>query len=195
MLKVHKGTFQAFRGKNIQEVFSENHRHISERIKRERLERLLQLDEERYTANLTSEFTLNTPKLELDKMRNQPGEVDNQRYDPLFSRRKKIPIVIYILPYKGDGDLFRYNPTNSWLGSEEISLVDDSLTFEIIDEGDTEQIRGQRQKVVNTLQQELSLLEQEVAGYNNQLPNYIKQTLDAHKQHLLEERRRLDDLL
>ena len=193
---MYKGKFQAFRGKNIQEGFTANHQKISEHIKRERLDTLLSLDEERYIRDLAARFTLNTPQFELDKMRNQRGEVDNLQYNPTFNRRKKIPTVIYFLPYKGDGSLFQYNPTHSWSGEDrEVSLVDNDLTFEIIDEGNNEQVREQKQRVVDYLQQQLSILAQEVADYNSQLPNFIKQTLQAHKQHLTSARKKLDYLL
>lgn len=193
---MYKGKFDAFQGNNIQEVFSEKRQKISEHIKRERLDNLLTLDEERYIRDLATKFTLHIPKFELDKLTNQRGEVDNLRHDPLFNRRKTIPTVIYQLPYKGDGSLLQYNPTHSWsAGDQQISLVDDYLTFEIIDEGNNEQIRGQKQRIIDTLQQQLSALEQVVEDYNTQLPNFIRQTLQAHKQHLLDERQRLDDLL
>lgn len=162
---------------------------------------ILNVNEEEYIAFLLEKFTINTPRIDFDKIyidkyeREVPAEQFPQGVYVRSGKTYLKPVIVYYLPFTGNAELFRYTPHQYQLRYPSASIEDDCLCFEFTNfSNNTDEIKQLAEMNINDMKYFMGNLSQEVEAYSTQLSGMIEGMVKSRKQQLLDDRNMLASL-
>lgn len=85
------------------------------------------------------------------------------------------PVFIFHIPFDGDRDLFRCHPSTFMMWSEEVTISNNEVVFEIINfKDDPELIKKERDDFVSKLENQVLNINNEIKTYNSKLEENIR---------------------
>src|SRR5258708_11366521 len=108
--------------------------------------------------NLVEKFKVEASIIDFESVRisNYEKYIPAELFHPGFNvhQGKSYPkqVVVYHLPFTGDGELFQYTPSQFMLWSPEVYIEDQNVCFEIINfNGDTEELKREAQRSIDAI--------------------------------------------
>lgn len=95
--------------------------------------------------------------------------------------------VTFHVPFEGDADLFRMQPSSFTFNPPLGTIADNELliTFSILDEPDSEKIRANFDNQFRQVEQYVRCVASDIAVFNNSLKGIVRQAIDARRSRLL----------
>lgn len=104
-------------------------------------------------------------------------------------------VISFHLPFKGDPTLLRCVPSSRLLWTEEVSLGNGEIIFDMIKFSDSaDDLKREKDRVVNYLTQQASNVNSQVLQYNSGLENIIKNTIASVGEKASKDSEFLNDL-
>jgi hypothetical protein len=155
---------------------------------------LAQVSEQDYVAYLTSEFAIDVPHLDFDRLtvdsdeRDIPAEQypDDSNVRPGKSYRR--PVVIYQIPYSGNEVLAHYAPRMSLGWQPHVYFKGDHLCFDIVDlRDDPGAIKSEAERNIDALRRQSEYLIRDIEAFNQSLEGDILAAMRARKETFLKK--------
>lgn len=189
MRKIHP-----FRDGYLSGVLENILRQITEKIEQEEVSYLLGVNEEDYIGHLVSEFTIATPSVDANGLTVSTEErmIPASRHpsagffmtdeDAEYKRQ----VLIFHLPFTGEVELLRFQPSPGLIWSHEITHSPGELLFEVINfSNNGDQVKRDKDSVVGNLTTQIGHITNQVNGFNNSLKQEIEARFQARKKDLL----------
>ncbi len=149
-------------------------------------------DEEKYIQNLVEEksiarVVLDPSKIKVDLTKAMiPAKYFPSSFGVDRGEEYEKKIAVFSVPFSGDKELLESKPSTFMLWSEEVSVEDNCIVFEIIVfSDDADSLKKERDDIVGKIQQRLDNINQQVDGYNETLnqkiTGFVKQSKENHK--------------
>ena len=198
-------------GTSIMEFLTQQNSNLQATINKQVEDYILNVNEEQFINYLVQEFTIDVPRPLRDFDINSmlvsdyeaqispddfPEQFPVRHLSRLMQTRKTITkqVIVYHLPFSGDGKFFRHDPGNIFRHPE-VFIEDRALCFEIINFSEDESvIQQQAVPIINDIQSIWMSLIQDLEPFNRQLFGNTGQLLRARKQKLLSNKRMLASL-
>lgn len=131
---------------------------------------------ERIKKSNISELTLHTDKISVKQTEADiPGRFFPSGFWVEHNESFPKPVFIFHIPFDGDENLFRCRPSTFMMWSEEVTISNNEVVFEIINfKDDPELIKKERDDFVSKLENQVSNINNEIKTYNSKLEENIK---------------------
>lgn len=104
-------------------------------------------------------------------------------------------VISFHLPFKGDPTLLRCIPSSRLLWTEEVSLGNEEIIFDMIKFSDSaDDLKREKDRVVNYLTQQASNINSQVLQYNSGLENNIKNAITSVSEKISKDSEFLNNL-
>jgi len=104
-------------------------------------------------------------------------------------------VISFHLPFKGDPMLLRCIPSSRLLWTEEVSFGNEEIIFDMIKFSDSaDNLKREKDRVVNYLTQQASNINSQVLQYNSGLENSIKNAITSISEKVSKDSDFLNDL-
>jgi len=191
--------FRVFATRHLNEFLAESDQKIRTAIEQEEADHIINVDENEYMETLIRRFSVSAPQLNFDKITvtDYEREASGSRYPGIFPNSAyKVQVITFHIPYTGDATLLKYQPSQHYLWSTEVSLENQNLCFEIANpERNTEQVKTEKQRAIDMMKDMLNTLVKDIEEYNQKLPGLISKAFKARKNRLMDNKKMLNDLL
>lgn len=158
-------------------------------------------DETEYIAKQIEKHKITPIEFEVDKLSVSTAEqMIPARFFPqgFFIRDgESYPkqVISFHLPFKGDPTLLRCIPSSRLLWTEEVSLGNEEIIFDMIRFSDsTDDLKREKDRVVNYLTQQVSNINSQVLQYNSGLESIIKNTITSIREKISKNSEFLNNL-
>ena len=187
------GSINIFAEGDLSNYLAALHEKVRATIRSETAEYLLNVNEDEYLHHLLDRFRLEPLQIHFDKVSVSPREemISGDRFprfdfmitDPGAKYQKQV--FRYYIPYEGTEDLLKYTPNPRILWTQEIELEDGNICFDVIDfYGDAERVKGEADRIINPMRQQLANVTKQVDVYNEQITGFIKEAISKRKAEL-----------
>lgn len=199
-------TIKPFTKGHLSSVLDNCIHQLQEKVQSEKQDYILNVNEAEYIDHLVSEFTIDAPRVDFDKVYADHTEksIPAERHPSagFFLDEGKSytrQVIIYYLPITGDINILDFMPNPSILWSEEfeheVGPEGELLSFEIINfSGDIENVKREADQRTNNLSTQLGHIQNQVTGHNASLRQQVEQIVQARKKDLLAKSSFLTDL-
>jgi hypothetical protein len=186
------GAIQIFAERELSHFLASIQEEIKATIRSETAEYLLNVNDDEYLQHLLDQFRLEPLQIHFDKVSASPHEemIPAERFPgPSFIVRagERYPkqVFRYYIPYEGTEELLKCIPNPRILWTAEVELEDGNICFEIIDfHGDAGHVRGEAERIMKPMGQQLENVKKQVNAYNEQVTNFIKEVITKRKAEL-----------
>lgn len=192
-------TIKPFTRGHLSSVLDNCIHQLQEKVNSEKQDYILNVNEAEYVEHLVSEFTVDVPKVDFDKVYADQTEkpIPANRhpsaaffFDDDDNKSYTRQVIIYYLPVSGDINILDYMPNPSLLWSQElqheVGQDGELLSFEIVNFGnDIEHVKRQADQIMNSLRTQLGHIQNQVAGYNSSLRQQVEQIVQTRKKDVL----------
>lgn len=199
-------TIKPFTKGHLSSVLDNCTRQLQEKVQTEKQDYILNVNETEYIDHLVSEFTIDVPKFEFEKVYADHTEksIPAERHPSagFFLDEGKSytrQVIIYYLPFSGDINVIDYvpNPSLVWTSEfqHEVGQDGELLSFEIINFGnDLERVKREAEQIMNNLRTQIGHIQNQVVGYNASLRQQVEQIVQVRRKDLLAKSSFLTDL-
>jgi hypothetical protein len=156
--------------------------------------RLLNMNETEYVNYLVNRYQIEPLVLHWDSQGISDREemIPAERFPPLFNvyRGKRYPkqVITYHIPYSGERELLRCNPSSIGWITIDVSLEGGCVCFGVINwRDDAEQVKGEANSILDKIRKQVEKVATQVKGYNNTLEDKARQVVQARKALLLKQ--------
>lgn len=194
-------SFKPFINGDLDSVLRNQLQQITNKIKSENDNYILNVNEDDYIAHLVSEFTLEAPKIYIEGVSastlermipvEQHPNIGFIFYDETKSFNRQV-IVVH-LPFTGDISLLEFvpNPRILWTHPINYSVLPDNeaeISFEVINfTNDSEAVKRETDQIINNLSTQISHISNQIRGHNENLQNEVSIRLKERKNDLLKK--------
>ena len=192
-------TFKPFTNGELDDLLRNQLQEITDRIKDESDNYLLNVNEDEYINHLVSEFTINTPTLDFEARTASTIEkmipVEQHPNSGFFfhdeTKSFNRQVIIFHIPFSGDINILYYapNPRILWtcqLTHNQSSDTEEVICFEIINfSNDAEALKRESNSVIQSLTTQVGYITKQIDGHNANLKNEVTQRLNERKKDLL----------
>ena len=193
--------FNVFYEGRLDEYLAGISKSINDTIGREAEDYILNVNEDEYARHLLERFDPEQPSVDFDGVEVTSIErmVRAEDFPNSYNVRRGASYpkqaIVYHLPIEGDIDLFRYQPNPSLLWTEEVTIIDGSMKFEILSLNESkDEIKNEAEHIMLNLRTQLAHVLRDVDGFKRGLENSIKSMIQARKQHFLDKQSLLNSL-
>ncbi|MGG2953388.1 hypothetical protein [Geobacillus stearothermophilus] len=186
-------TFKIFYEGDLYTYLSQRENKMKETIYNAKEDYILNVNEIEYIEYLYQEFSLEPITFYFDHAYAEAVEKNVQVNDRFFgiSTQRKV-VYIYHIPFTGTSDLLKLRPSTFTLWTEMVRMVNNEITFEIIDyNSNIDQVNNEYSRKVQYLQNNSMNSRKEVKAFNQTLKGKIQTQFSARKQELLNRRKQM----
>lgn len=187
--------FNAFAEGSLSEYLADRRQLVSETIKNESDEYVVNVSPAEYRQHLAERFVIAPPvllvqDLSMDKHERMiPAERFPFNFNVYEGKSYPRPVYIIHIPVSGESQLIRYQPSTRLMWSYPVLLLDNELTFEVLTfTEDAARIRSEIDSITNNLTTQSGHLTAEVNDFNVGLPTEVNKTFEYRKSQILKER-------
>lgn len=201
-MRRHGGEFRFAGEEELSTVLSRRKQEAIAALERESENYLAQVNEQDFVGHLASKFALDIPRIDFDGLTvdHDERQIPADRFPPgyMVSRGKSYPkpVVIYQIPFTGDGNLLRYQ-ASSWLSFQpHVYIKGGYICFDIVafNPNDPAPIKRDADSILDAIRQQYGFLLRDLEGFNNGLAYDLIQAFRARKQRFLEKNSLLANL-
>jgi len=171
-------------------------KQIVEKIRTEKEDYILNVNEKNYTQHLVSQFEIKPPELHFDKKWATESEanISSDRHPSGFILRSgssyKRQVLTIHIPVTGDSTILRLKPNPAILWTYKLDEKNDDqgrrICFDIINfNNDKDAIEREINSIAGSLRTQLGHIINQLNGFNQELPDFINQTLQERKKNLM----------
>lgn len=155
---------------------------------------MLNLDETVYSKTLIEKHII--PKLAIDFpqkiVQSNEAEIPIQR-DPFRAHRTHI--VTYRIPYQGNKELLKIQPTSHFSSHPVTDICDEYISFDIIDYNNSyKNVELQANTIIGAIQELYNNLHYNISDYNSSLKNLIIDKIRSRKNEILKQKNLMKSL-
>lgn len=192
-------TFKPFIKGSLSAVLDNCIQQVKEKVQSEKQDYLLNINESEYIDHLVSEFTIDIPQVEFEKVyadhTEKPIPVNRHPSAAFFfdeddNKSYTRQVIVYYLPVSGDVKILDFKPNPSLLWSHEfrheVSRDGELLSFEIVNfANDLEHVKREADQIIGNLRTQLEHIQNQVVGYNSSLRQQVEQIVQTRKKDVL----------
>jgi hypothetical protein len=183
--------FNVFFEEEFEALQAHRHFDLRQRVQNERVEYMLNVDEQQYVAHLASIYSFEPLVLDLNNAvtSHHEKEIPANRFPPTFAvrpgRTYKKPVVRYHIPFTGDEELLRCRPNPHERDTFEVFIEEGAVCFEIVAfSGDTAPVLGAINRSCELIGRQFASLSKQVQNYNDEIEANARSVFQARKSEL-----------
>lgn len=151
---------------------------------------ILKVSEEDLIKSLVEKYTLVPPVLKMDeKHLLEPKEIDVRTYDDDQSGIQKGTLIVCVIPFEGDQELFHHVPSRCIAGLPQAEIDINGVHFHYATTShDSESIQTRINKDIQDISFYLTWVRNDVDNFNSSLESYVRGLIKTRKDKLLKDR-------
>jgi hypothetical protein len=194
--------FSPFQGQgHLYDYLARQEQNLSEHIRREKEDYILNVSEYKYTQFLFEEFKIeslhiHTQNIQIQEKEEMIRAEDFPRDFHVYTGKSYPKMVIYLhIPVEGNKDLLKYKPSKFILSAPKMTFTNSELVLRMIIFRDSPQeIKREVDSTINYLEKMNSYVNEDVERFNESLLQKAITIFIARKEELLKRRNFLADL-
>jgi exonuclease VII large subunit len=186
MLITHRG-FNIFNDYDLNANLENFLSNLQKEIESDRS--ILQVEEKEYTEEKIEKYkkeplVISPEKITVSQKEfNIPSEYFPSGFWADRGKSYPKPVLTFRIPFNGDYQLFKCIPSTRLLWTEEVSISNNEIIFEIINfHNDAEHIKRERDEFVKRLTQQISNINNNINSYNEKLKKTIEESIKKAKE-------------
>ena len=198
---MRSNTFRIFFEREFSDYAARHREAMTQQIRNERTEYILNVNEAEYLEHLTSKYSIDPLILHFDKVEASSREemIPAEHFPGNFhvheGKSYSKPVIKYHLPATGDLELLKCLPSPRVMMSYSVSLENDAVCFDIVDfSNDAEGIKREANDKLRTIKEQCGNLATNVESFNNSLRTEADNVFKARKKELLQRSDTLNQL-
>ena len=189
-------TVALFNQDHLTSLFEGTRRNVSEAIRRETKQQILNVNEAQYIEHILSKCQLLVPEIIESGIQVESSEVEipaeqhSHRWSVTPGRTYPRQKLTYEVPFTGDRDLFRFAPSHRTFSPPRARLGPSRLFFEFVVLDTTpDRIKEEFQRGLNDIKSALQTMRSDVDQFEKTLRSHVAAEFQTRKQKLLEQDR------
>jgi hypothetical protein len=190
------GTVALFNQADLISLFENIRKRVSDEIRREPKQQILNVNEAQYVEHLLSKNQLLVPEIIESGIQVESSEVEipaeqhSARWNVIPGRRYRRQRLTYEVPFTGDPDLFQFAPSQRSFSPPRARLGPSRLFFEFLVLDTTpERIKEEFRMGLNEIKTALQRMRSDLEQFEKMLRSHVVAEFQARKQNLLEQDR------
>jgi hypothetical protein len=183
---------RVFAEADFSDFLATRERQIADEIRQPKDDYILNVNADEFVAYLVSKFSLDIPYLKRDEVsvdtseRMIPAEMFPWSFNVYQGKSYPRQVITYHVPFSGDMDLLRYTPSTRIMWTQEMEVVGQALTFEIVVfSQDSQALKREADSVIDRLAQQLGHLRTQGEAFNASLAEKARTIVEGRKAELL----------